>query len=202
MKNILIVLAMLFSLRAFAQNIGVSTHPFSLKSSVINAELANNTSNGTGTGVNLRYYNRLADDVNMDVGYGVNSGDRENRFFLGTDYRLFPDYGYQPRISVKGMYSYGKEFDQKLHRIGFAPTISKGFNVNGNEVFPFVAIPLQLQLNSTANNYQTVNTLALGVTGRIQLDNSSDVIIANLETQFNLRNSYNAIVLGISVPLN
>ncbi len=202
MRNIkYILLAVVAVSSAFANDIGLSTHPFTLKNKVLNTELDYIGSNGTGTGVSARYFQRLDSKINFDAGFGVNSGDRENRIFGGVDYVLFPDYGNQPRVSVKGLYSYSKEFNNSVHMLGFAPTLSKGFNVSGREVFPFVAIPLQLALNSDKSSFETVNKLNIGATARMPFQGYENLTV-NFETQFDLRNSYNAVALGIALPIN
>ncbi len=187
--------------QAFANDIGLSTHPFTLKNKVLSTELDYIGSNGSGTGVSARYFQRFSSKMNFDAGFGVNSGDRENRFFTGLDYVLYPDYGRQPRVSIKGLYSYSTEFDDKVHRIGFAPTLSKGFNISGREVFPFVSLPLQLALNSNESSFETVNKLNVGATSRMPFDGYENLTV-NLEAQFDLRNSYNAIAFGIALPIN
>jgi hypothetical protein len=194
------VLSLMFSM-AYANNVGISTHPFTMQSKVLNTEIDYIGSNGTGTGVNVRYFQRLSDKLNLDAGMGANSGERSSRLFLGADYVLYPDYSRQPRVSIKGLYSFRKEFDDTVHNIGFAPTISKGFNVYGKEVFPFISIPLQLGLNSDQNTYDTISSLNIGATGRLPIQGYENYIV-NLEAQFDLDSSYNAIVLGISLPIN
>ncbi len=199
--TLLVVLFAMIIGSAMAYDIGVSAHPFTLQSQVINTEIDYAASNGTGTGVGVRYFRRFSSNINFDAGLGVNSGERENRIFTGLDYQIFPDYGNQPRISVKGLYSYSTEFEQNVHRIGFAPVISKGLNVYGEEVFPFVSLPLQIGLNSDSNKYQTINTLAFGATAKLPV-NGYDKLLVNFETQINFRNSFNAVSLGISLPIN
>lgn len=196
--SILLALSLISS--AFATVVGLSTHPFEADKKVITTEFDSYFSNGSGMGITAKYYQKLNNRVNVDAGVGITSGDRENRVFVGADYELFPDYGRQPRVSVKGILETLSFNDERINSFGIAPTVSKGVSLWGREAFPFVALPVSVSLNTEENTYETATALSTGITRRFRMEGARD-LVANLEANFDLRNSFTALVLGVSLPL-
>lgn len=197
-----LLLLALLSFSVMATTIGLSTHPFAVENRVITTEFDNYTSaNEGGMGLTARYYERVNSLLNYDVGFSINEGDRANRLMVGADYELIPDYGRQPRASIKTILE-TMEFDnERINTVGIAPTISKGFSFWGNEAFPFVALPYRVSLNDDQGTYDTSLALATGITGQLDIGGNKNVV-GNIEANFNLENSFSAIVMGVSVPLN
>lgn len=196
-----VLLLALISFSVMATTVGLSTHPFAVENRVITTEFDNYTSSGTGMGLTARYYQRVNRLLNYDVGFSINEGDRANRLMVGADYEIFPDYGRQPRLSVKGLFE-TMEFDtERINSFGAAPTLSKGFSFWGKEAFPFIALPYRVSLNEDQNTYDTSLAFATGITGQLDLGGNNKVV-GNIEANWNLQNSYSAIVMGVSVPLN
>lgn len=196
-----LLLLALVTLSVSATTVGLSTHPFAVENKVITTEFNNYTSAGTGMGLTAKFYERVNQTLNYDVGFSVAEGIRSNRFLAGADYELFPDYGRQPRVSLKGIFE-SMDFDgDRINSVGIAPTISKGFSFWGKEAFPFLALPYRVSLNNDENTYETSTAVAVGITGRLDIG-GTDKVVGNIETNFNLENSYSAIVMGLSVPLN
>ena len=196
-----VLLLALISMSVMATTVGLSTHPFSVENRVITTEFDNYTSSGQGMGLTARYYQRVNQALNYDVGFSINEGERANRLLVGTDYEIFPDFGRQPRLSVKGLFE-TMEFDnERINSFGAAPTLSKGFSFWGKEAFPFIALPYRVSLNDDQNTYETSIALATGITGRLDIGGNTEVV-GNIEANFNLENSYSALVMGVSVPLN
>jgi hypothetical protein len=196
-----VLLLALISMSVMATTVGLSTHPFSVENRVITTEFDNYTSSGQGMGLTARYYQRVNQALNYDVGFSINEGERANRLLVGTDYEIFPDFGRQPRLSVKGLFE-TMEFDnERINSFGAAPTLSKGFSFWGKEAFPFIALPYRVSLNDDQNTYETSIALATGITGRLDIGGNTEVV-GNIEANFNLDNSYSALVMGVSVPLN
>jgi hypothetical protein len=196
-----VLLLALVSMSVMATTVGLSTHPFSVDNKVITTEFDNYTSAGQGMGLTARYYQRVNQALNYDVGFSINEGDRANRLLVGADYEIFPDFGRQPRLSVKGLFE-TMEFDnERVNSFGAAPTLSKGFSFWGKEAFPFIALPYRVSLNEDQNTYDTSLAFATGITGRLDVGSNTE-IVGNIEANFNLENSYSALVMGVSVPLN
>lgn len=201
MRN-LILAAVIFTFSAvsMASTIGLSNHPFSLQKHVITTEFNNYLTNGAGTGITARYMQRVNEKLNMDFGAGFSNGERSSTFRVGADMMLIPDYGRQPRISIKG-FGITEAFDgDRVNSFGAAPTISKGFSFWGKEAFPFLAVPMQVNMNTETSEYETTTALATGITGRIPLA-GIDNLVGNIEMNFPIRNSFTSLVFGVSVPL-
>lgn len=191
---------MIFSASIWAYGLGVSTHPLAPRESLISTEFAGVVSDGKGVGIQTRYNLQFNRDLSFDAGFGVNDGDRSNRFFAGADYQIFPDYLNQPRIGTKLIVESAEEFDNRNFIIGMTPNISKGFNVYGQKVYPFAGIPLRLSLDGDTNSYNWTTSLALGVTGQIPI-RGYDHIVYNLEANVKIDESFNAIFAGIGFPI-
>jgi hypothetical protein len=196
----LLLSTVLFGTLAQASTIGVSSHPFTMKKQVVTTEFNNYLSNGTGTGITARYFQRLNEGINVDAGVGITDGDRANNMFIGADFEMIPDYGRQPRVSVKALLD-TMDFDgDRINSFGAAPTISKGFAFWGKEAFPFLAVPLKVSLNADSDTYQTSTAVAAGITGRLPVEGYENLVY-NFETNMSIRNSYTGFVMGISLPI-
>ncbi len=200
-KLVLLFLAgAFFSASAFSNVVGVSAHPFQMQARAIQTEFTSNLSSGSGFGVQARYFQRLSRDFNLDAGFGLAGGERSSRIFLGGDYMLLPDYDAQPRVSIKTIYERTRDFGVNRDNLGIAPTLSKGFSFWGNEAFPFVALPVKLSLDDATNSYQTVSSLAFGITGRLPIEGYKN-LIGNIEANLDINNSYTGLLMGIAYPL-
>ncbi|MDA9793051.1 hypothetical protein N9B72_00560 [Bacteriovoracaceae bacterium] len=200
LRWILVLVAATLSFASFANVVGVSTHPFTLKNKVITTEVTGNFSGGSGVGVQGRYFQRINQDLNVDAGFGISGGERSSRIFLGADYLLYPDHNKQPRISMKGTFEKLREFEASYTALGLTPTVSKGFVFWGNEAFPFVALPIKLGLDSDTSRYQTISSLAMGITGRLPI-NGYRHLIGNIEANLDIKNSYTGLYFGVSYPI-
>lgn len=199
MRALILVLSLTVS-SAFASVVGLSSHPFSTGNQVITTEFDSYISAGSGMGITAKYYQKLNRNLNIDAGVGINSGERENRLFVGADYEIFPDYGRQARFSTKGIFETVAVDGDRINSFAIAPTLSKGLSFWGREAFPFLSAPLAVSLNADNNTYETTAALATGITSAFRLNNNRE-IVANFEANIGLRNSYTALVLGVSLPL-
>lgn len=200
-KTAIIVASFLTSQVIFAYGLGVSTHPLSLKKKVITTEFSGVIANGKGVGVQARYLQKIAPKISADAGLGVSSGERTGKIFAGADFEFFPDYAKQPRISLRTGLERSQEFGTAGNILSVTPTVSKGFSFWGKEAYPFLALPLAINLNADNNTYQSQATVAVGATGRIPIEGYKH-LTASLEADVNLSDSYSAIYAGISYPLN
>ncbi|MFZ4712674.1 MAG: hypothetical protein ACOYL6_03075 [Bacteriovoracaceae bacterium] len=204
MKKIIALLCTLISSQVFAYSMGVSTHPFEVDKKVITTEATGTmaTNAGSGAGIQARYYQRLTQEMHVDGGFGVSSSTATARtLFVGSDYMFFPEYQNQPRISLKGMLSNTKERELSRNNLGMAPTVSKGFVIQGQEIYPFLALPMGISLDNKNNQYKGTSALSFGATGNIPVDGFQK-LTANLEANINLKNTYSSVFMGVSYPLN
>jgi hypothetical protein len=151
-------------------------------------------------GVQGRYTHKINPQAVADIGLGISGGDRDSRIFAGFDYELFPDYGNQPRVSMKIQLENAKEFDSRRNILSLAPMVSKGFSFWGTEAYPFIALPFGVNLNDEASTYQTQMNVSFGATGNIPFDGYRKYI-ASIEGTIDLKDSYTGVFLGFGYPL-
>ena len=199
MRNILITtLLAVFSLSAFASIIGLSNHPFTMEKHIVTTEFNNYINNGAGTGLTARYLQRINGQLNVDAAAGFTNGERASTMRVGADWMLIPDYGRQPRASIKG-FLVTESFDgDRINTFGFAPTVSKGFAFWGNEAFPYLALPLSVNMNTENETYETATSLATGISGKLPFGKD---LVGNFELNLPIENSATAFVFGISLPV-
>lgn len=201
MKKILATAASLVSAGAFAYGIGYSTHPMPAGQKFISTEMTGIASDNGGMGVQVRYTQKMNKMFTYDLGMGVSGGDRAQRFFIGADYEIYPDYLRQPRFSVKANLERAEEFEVSKTIVSMAPTLSKGFNFWGSEAFPYVSLPVGLSLNGDEKTYETAISLNTGVNGQLPFHGYRH-LNGNLEVQVGIQDSFTAFIAGISFPMN
>jgi hypothetical protein len=198
--TILTPVLLLFSSSVWGYGVGYSSFPLMQDRKLISAEATGIFANGSGLGMQVRYTHKVNKRTILDAGVGVSGGDRSGRLFVGADYEIFPDYNQQPRFSLKLNMENALEFEARHNIISLAPTLSKGFSFWGHEGFPFVSLPMGVNLKGENNTYKTVVSLAMGITGQVPIEGYTQ-LTANLEANINLRNNYSALFFGISYPL-
>ncbi len=201
LTSIILGLLSILSLSAFGYGLGISTHPLQMNKRAVTTEFGGILSNGKGAGLQARYTQKVADKLVVDGGFGFSGGDRKYRLFANADYTLYPDYMKQPRISVRGTLMRAEEFSNGITRMGVAPTVSKGFVIQNNEVFPYLALPFSLDLNSDNSEYEFASQIAVGATGNLPI-RGYEHLLANIEGTLNVDDGYSGIFFGVSYPLN
>lgn len=199
-KGLIALSALITSVSAWSYGIGYSSHPMMEKSKLLTTEMTGIISSGGGVGFQARYTQKLSQLLAVDAGLGIGGGDRNARAFVGADYELFPDYLSQPRISVKTQLEHAKEFGSSHNKVMIAPVVSKGLSLWGHEAFPFVSLPVGIDLNTGNQTYQTTLNFSTGMTGRIPLQGFQH-LTGNIEATVNIKDSYTALFAGVSYPL-
>lgn len=201
MKNFLKIALSLCSASVMAYGIGYTTHPMAENQKFISTEMTGIVSDNGGMGLQVRYTQKLNKFVSVDAGLGISGGDRDQRLFVSADYEIYPDYMRQPRFSLKTSIERADEFKTTNTIISVAPTLSKGFNFWGKEAFPYVALPFGLSLNGDKNTYETITSLNAGINGQVPVEGYSN-LNANLEIQVGVQDSFTAMLVGLSFPMN
>lgn len=201
MKIIVATMALLVSSQVFAYGNGYTSAPMLSKQKLISTELTGITSNGGGVGVQARYTQKVNADLTFDAGIGMGGGELNNRIFVGADYLLFPDYQNQPRVSVKATFNNAKEFDDRRNIVGFAPNISKGFSFWGHEAFPYLAVPVNLNLNTGSNTYATSIATQIGMIGKVPVKGFEHLTMA-VEGTVKIKDHYSGIAFSFGYPLD
>ncbi len=196
------ILALMVSSQVFAYGVGVSTFPLAPQKRMVSAEFSGVMSNGAGAGVQARFTQNLNVGTTLDLGMGISSGERSSRIFAGMDYELFPDYEKQPRMSIKVSLANAHEFGQTYNLLTVAPTFSKGLSFWGKEGYPYVAIPYGVSLNNNTKTYETTLNLAMGANAPLAFIEGYEKLIGNVELSAGLKDSFTAIFMGVSYPIN
>jgi hypothetical protein len=161
MKNLLLV-SFLLSMSAHASIVGISTHPLNDEARVLSAEMTGYMSQRNEMGTGLRYTQEVDQYKLLDL---TVAGAQESRGLTvggGMDFELLSEDVSQPRISVKPYVQYQKFESNTSNLLGAAPTMRKGFSINGQEFFPYVAIPTGMKLDSSNDEYEYYASLTLG----------------------------------------
>lgn len=199
----LTLMTSLIALNCYGYGIGVSTHPLEEKKHFVNGELTTIMQKKTGPslGLQARYVQRIAEKFTLDGGIGVANGERANRIFAGIDTVIFPDYKYQPRTSVRAYVENANEFNSRHNILGVAPVVSKGLSFWEKVAYPFFAVPMELNLDSSTSKYQTSVRLSLGATAPVGVTDGKP-LIGNVEANINVANSYSSVFAGVTYPFN
>jgi hypothetical protein len=201
-SNALLFIASLLSAPSiWAYGTGQSTYPLMEKKHIVSTEITGITSTGGGIGFQGRYTRKMNKQLVLDAGLGLSGGDRSNRVFAGADWEIFPDYMNQPRVSLKTSLENAKESKYRRNVLTVAPTVSKGLSFWGEEAYPFLSLPLGVQLINETKQYETVANLNLGVIGKLPLQGYRK-FTASAEVTVDVKDSYTGVFLGLSYPLN
>lgn len=158
-----IFLFLLFSsLNSWASIVGISTHPLNDEARVLSAEMTGYMSQRNEMGMGLRYTQELNRGQLLDLNAGGSQSSRGLIVGGGMDFEILSEDVRQPRISIKPYYQHQKFDNDKLNLIGAAPTMRKGFSFQGNEFFPYLAVPSGIKIDSTNDEFVYYASLTLG----------------------------------------
>ena len=183
MKYFLICL-LFISFYSQATVVGISTHPLNEEAKVLSAEMTGYMSQRHEVGMGLRYTQELNPGQLLDLAAG---GAQDSRgLFLGggMDFEILHEDVSQPRVSMKPYYQYQKFDNFKQNMIGAAPTLRKGFSIDGNEFFPYLAVPSGLKIDSASEKFDYYASLTLGAS--MPLPVAGDKLLVSVETNKDL----------------
>lgn len=158
----LIFFAFLFSQSLGASVVGVTTYPLNEEARVFSAEMTGYMSERNEMGAGLRYTHEIERFKRLDFTVSGGQDSRALNMGTGVDLELLSEDVYQPRISFKPYFQYEKFEAETSTYIGGAPTIRKGVAINGQELFPYLAIPSGMKLDSDTNEFAFYSSLSLG----------------------------------------
>ena len=200
MKNVTLVLVFLgFSAAAWGQSYGGSSYPLRKRQRYVSADVVGVLSDGGGIGLQAKYTECLRPGLVIGGGFGFSDGERAHRIFTGVDYELYPDYMNQPKVSIGGFAERALEFSHSHTRFGIAPTLSKGFSFWGQEGFPFMSLPVALDLNGDTRSYAVATRVVLGASFPVPAARRG--LLVNVEVNMDVGNSYSGVFFGFSHPL-
>ena len=161
MKHILFCLIFV-SFYSQASVVGISTHPLNDEAKVLSAEMTGYMSQRQEVGMGLRYTQELNPGRILDISASGAQNSRGLALGGGMDFELLREDVSQPRVSLKPYYQYLKYEDINQNLIGAAPTIRKGFSIEGNEFFPYLAVPTGIKINSDNQEFDYYASLTMG----------------------------------------
>jgi hypothetical protein len=161
MKNI-IILSLLFSSFAQASIMGVSTHPLGDEARVLSAEMTGYMSARNEMGAGLRYTQEVDRYKLLDFTVAGGQESRGLTAGMGMDFELLSEDIYQPRVSLKPYMQHQRFESLKSTLVGVAPAIRKGFSINGQEVFPYLAVPSGIKIDSDTAEFVYYSSLTFG----------------------------------------
>jgi hypothetical protein len=152
---------------------------------VLSAEMMGYMSQRHEMGAGLRYTQVVDQQKILDF---VAAGGQESRGLTmggGLDFEILHEDVSQPRLSIKPYVQYQKFESETSSIIGAAPTLRKGFSLNGQEFFPYLAIPSGLRIDSTTDAFVYYASLTLGASMPFPGANN-DKILLSLEGNKNM----------------
>ena len=162
MKTIIILFSLLLSLPSTASIVGISSHPLSEEAKVLSAEMTGYMSQRNEMGMGLRYTQEVSRYRTFDMNA---SGAQESRGLTmgaGIDFEFLSEDISRPRFSVKPYVQYQKFEEESSNLVGIAPMLRKGFSLNGQEFFPYLAVPTGLKINSDTEEFVYYASMTVG----------------------------------------
>lgn len=158
--------------------VGVSTHPLNDDARVFSAEMTGYMSQRHEMGAGIRYTQEVEQDRLLDLSA---SGGQESRGLTlggGMDFEMLSEDVNQPRVSFKPYMQYQKFDETTSTYMGAAPTIRKGFSINGQEVFPYLAVPTGMKLDSETDEFVYYASVTLGASMPFPGANNERVLLS------------------------
>jgi len=136
-------------------------------------------------GMGMRYTQELNSGRILDISASGAQNSRGLALGSGMDFELLREDVSQPRVSLKPYYQYLKFEDINQNLIGAAPTIRKGFSIQGNEFFPYLAVPTGIKINSDSQEFDYYASLTLGASTPLPAA-GGDKLLVSVEGNKNL----------------
>jgi hypothetical protein len=180
-----------------ASVIGISTHPFKKNARALSAEMTGYMSERNELGAGIRYSHQINRSRILDFTISGAQNSRKMNAGAGVDFELLREDIYQPRVSVKSFLQYQKFEFESSNLLGFAPTLRKGFSLNGHELFPYIATPMGIKVNNVTDEFVSYASVTLGASMPVPKA-KNDKILLSLEGNKNLGASADSIGFLIS----
>lgn len=176
--KIILILVLLAALPLHASVVGLSTYPLNDEGRVLSAEMTGYMSQRNEMGAGLRYTQELNSTRILDLNVSGAQDSRGLAMGGGVDFELLNEDVSQPRISIKPYMQYVKFEDQTSNMLGAAPTIRKGVSINGHEVFPYLAIPSGMKIDSASDEFVFYSSLVLGASMPFPGANNDKILLS------------------------
>ncbi len=160
--KIIILFCLLLTLTVEASVVGISTHPLNNEGRVLSAEMTGYMSQRSEMGAGLRYTQEV--DQYRILDFSASGGQESRGLTLGAgmDFEILSEDVSQPRVSIKPYWQHLNYEAESSNLIGAAPTIRKGFSLNGQEFFPYLAVPTGMKIDSTSDEFVYYASMTIG----------------------------------------
>ena len=195
----IVVSSLFLSYNIYAYGSGTSSYPLPVGKKLLTAELLGITSSGGGMGFQMRFAKKIHPGIFLEGGMGMSGGKRSSRVFLGGDWEIYPDFGRQPRFSLQGRIINAKEFGIRHNKIAIAPSLGKGFALNGRVFYPYLTLPYTINLAGD-QTYETSLNANAGIVGNLPLSRYQH-LIGSLEFTAGITNGFVGFTVGLSWPI-
>jgi hypothetical protein len=176
--KILLITVLFLTLSAHANIVGISTHPLNNEGRVLSAEMTGHMSERKEIGAGLRYTQEVDRYKVFDLTAGGGQDSRGLVLGMGMNFELLSEDISQPRVSIKPFFQHQRFNDTVSSLIGAAPTLRKGFSITGQEVFPYVAIPSGIKLDSETSEFVYLASLTLGASMPFPGANNDKILLS------------------------
>lgn len=159
-------------------------------------EFSYDFSPSSGPGIGLRAQKQIIPEVQLEGGGAFSSGKRERNLYLSLAKTFYPDYGWQPALTLKGFVEFTNMDDDNYNQIGLAPIFSKGVRIVEQDVYFFAGLPARLIIG---DDHTRDSRFSLGVNtgGTLPLNFWKEDFFGTVEMYFNARKSYNSLSLMV-----
>lgn len=168
----------MISVSANASIVGISNYPLNEEARVLSAEMTGYMSQRNEMGAGLRYTQELARHRILDV---TASGGQDSRGLImggGVDFELLSEDISQPRVAIKPYFQHQKFESENSNLIGAAPSLRKGFSISGQEIFPYLALPSGLKIDSETDEFVYYASMSLGASMPFPGANNDKVLLS------------------------
>ncbi len=164
---------------------GISTHPLNDDAKVLSAEMTGYMSQRQEVGMGLRYTQEVMRGQIFDLSAAGAQNSRGLTLGTGMDFEILREDVSQPRFSLKPYFQYQKFDDLNQNLIGVAPTLRKGFSIEGVEFFPYLAVPTGVKMNSDTQQFDYYASLTIGASAPLAAA-GGDKLLVSVETNKNM----------------
>jgi hypothetical protein len=178
MKIIFITILLILPLTSFASVMGVSTHPLNEQARVLSAEMTGYMSQRNEMGMGLRYTHEVTQHQLLDFSV---AGGQDSRGLImggGMDFELLSEDVNQPHVSMKPFFQYQKFESANSSLMGAAPSIRKGFAVQGQEFFPYLALPSGIKIDSETDEFVYYASMTFGMSMPFPGDQTNKLLLS------------------------
>lgn len=164
---------------------------------VAGAELGYDFSPSSGAGIGVRAQKQIIPEVQFEGGAAISGGRRESNIFFSLAKTFYPDYGWQPALTLKGGVEFSSIDDDSYNILDLAPIFSKGVKVVDQDLYFFAGLPARLIIGDEHSQDSRFSLgINAGATGPLKF--WQEDLFGTVEFYFNARKSYNSLTFGLA----